>query len=159
MKAPKARVPSFRNLLSLEYARTWLLLIASIALLGVIYLGQASQAALTGQRVHDLQEELDRARRENAQLGSEIAALTTPGKIDARARSLGLRPATITQTRFLIIKNYPSEPTKLAPAAKEQHWDPTAARSFDFAAEWSELLARVGWTASPRAAEATFPRP
>jgi hypothetical protein len=155
MKEPLARVPSFRTSLSFDNARTWLLLIASIALLGAIYLGQASQAALTGQRVHDLQEKLDRTHWENAQLESEIAVLTTPEKIDTRARQLGLRPATITQTRFLVIKNYTSEPAKPMPVAKGQHLNSTAAHSFDFAARWGDFLTSIGWATSPRAAEAT----
>ncbi len=97
---------SLRNSFSLESARTWLLLVATITLVGIAYLGQATEATVTGQRVHDLQDRLDRIERQNAQLEYQIAALISPDKIEARAKALGLRPVMSNQVQFVNEKDY-----------------------------------------------------
>lgn len=132
-------------------ARALLLLVGLIALLGMIYLTQSSQATMTGTRTIELQEKYERLRRENAQLEYEIAVLTTPDKIAERARRLGLRPATITQTTFLVVKNYPVVSAK--PAQVQAALAPTFSNSFELL--WNELLARLGLLSNARTVEAS----
>jgi hypothetical protein len=130
-------------------ARALLLLVGLLALLGMIYLTQSSQATMTGTRTLELQEKYERLRRENAQLEYEIAVLTTPDKIAERARRLGLRPATITQTTYIVIKNYPVASAKPAPLV------PNAKSSDPFELLWNELLARLGLLSNSRTVEAS----
>ena len=139
------------NPVSFSNVRTLILLLACLIFLGAIYVGSSSQATLSGQRVQDLQERLDRLNRENAQLQYDIAALTTPAKIAERARALGLRPATPSQMVFLTVKNYPLTVAR-APASKN-----IAAASSDalVGGWWNDLLARLGLTPSPQTAQAT----
>jgi len=128
-----------------------LLLIGLIALVGFIYLGQTGQATMTGRRAQDLQEQLDRIKRENAQLEIEIAQLTLPSKIMERGKALGFRPATIAQTVFVVVKNYPVESKPAVPSAAA-----AASNSFDPAALWNDLLAWMGLTPG-QTVEATGP--
>ncbi len=88
--------------------RLWLAVFAAMALVLIANLGQASEATLTGQRLHDLQDRVDRTERENAQIEFEIATLMAPDKMETRARALGLRPATSAQVRFMTVKDYPN---------------------------------------------------
>lgn len=130
-------------------ARALLLLVGVIALLGMMYLTQSSQATMTGTRAIELQEKYERLRRENAQLEYEIAVLTTPDKLAERARRLGLRPATITQTTYLVVQNYPAAPSQPAPSlAPTNSSDP-------FELLWNELLARLGLLSNARTVEAS----
>ena len=147
------RIDNLRRSFSFDNARTWLLFIAVIVLLGVIYMGQASQAALTGQRVNDKQEKLARIQQENAQLQAEIAVLLAPDRMEKRAKSLGFHLASADQIKYLAVKDYPLQPTQ---SALTQSAPPASASAsaFDIVAWWNSLLARLGLSTSPRAAEA-----
>lgn len=136
---------------SFTTARTWLLFIVTIVLVGVIYMGQASQAALTGQRVYDKQEKLARIRQENAQLQAEISVLLAPDRMEKRARALGFHLASPDQVKYLTVKDYPVEPVKPTFSASAPVRTDDA---FDVAAWWNAMLVRLGLSASPRAAEA-----
>lgn len=140
----------FTNTVSFGAVRALILLLCLLALFGLIYLGQSSQATVTGQHVQNLQEQLDRLNRENAQYQYDLAVLTTPSKIAERARVIGLRPAMPTQMVFLTVKNYPVSVAKAAPSTSSQ----TSSDS-GVAVLWQEFLARLGLSSSARTVEAT----
>ncbi len=141
------------NPVSFSNVRTVIVLLILLVLIGFIYVGQSTQATLNGQRVQDLQTQLDRLNRENAQLEYDIAAMTTPSKIADRARALGLRPATPQQMVFITVKNYPIT-AKAAPVPKT---NATPTSDSSLLNLWNELLARLGLAPSPRTVEATSP--
>ncbi len=148
-----SRLSNLKFAFSFENARTWLLLIAFIALVGSIYLGQGSHAAVTGQRVHDKQRRLEWTLRENDQLRSEITLLSAPDRVEARARQLGFHPIEAAQINFAPVKDYAAAPTPVAPMVATR---PLLAsdNGFDFSGWWGRLLSRFGLTGS-HAAEAT----
>lgn len=152
MNNPIIRVLELNNGFNFSIARAVLLLAGLIALLGMIYLTQSSQATLTGTHALELQDRLERLRRENAQLEYEIAVLTTPDRIAERARRLGLRPATITQTLFITVRNYPVLPPK--PFVPSELANPLAASS-SLELLWNELLSRLGLLSNGRTVEAS----
>ncbi len=130
--------------------RTMLLLVGLIALLGMIYLGQNGQATMAGHRAQDLKDQYDRIQRENAQLELEIAQLMLPARVADRAKALGFHPATITQTVFMVVKNYPVDSKPVAARLP-------APSSISHASLWDNLLALVGLAATTNTAEATGP--
>jgi cell division protein FtsB len=132
--------------------RAFLLLVGVLALMGLVYLGQNGQATMTGRRAQDLTQQLERIQRENAQLEVEIAQLTLPSRIAERARALGFRPATISQTVFIVVKNYPVD-SKPAVAARPAD----TASSSELAALWNDLLTWMGLTPASQTVEATGP--
>ncbi len=140
------------NRISFDNARLWVLLIGIIALWGIVYLGLNSHAAVTGQHVHELQDKFDRVSRENAQLEYDIAARLQPSRIAERATALGLHPATISQTVYINVKNYP---TPAASVTYESQPTTRKLRTSDLASWWHDLLASVGLGGGLRAAEAT----
>lgn len=99
-----------RQAFSSSAIRAVLLAWAVFALLGIIYLAQSTQATVTGQRVQTLTDQLTRYEREIDQLEYDIAVLTTPARIAEIARSLGLQPASITNTVYLTVKLNPVAP-------------------------------------------------
>ncbi len=132
--------------------RALLLLVGLVALLGFTYLGQNGQATMTGRRAQDLKEQLERIKRENAQLEVEIAQLSLPSRIANRAQVLGFHPATISQTMFIVVKNYPVDSTFPAAPAMAK-----VAKPNDLAALWDGLLAFMGLTPAASTVEATGP--
>ena len=153
MDSPTLRVPQINSGFNFSIARALLLLVGLIALLGMIYLTQSSQATMTGTHALELQDKLERLRRGNAQLKDEIAVLSAPERIAKIATRLGLRPATITQTTFIAINNYPVLPPKPAPRNGEPANSPTASNSFELL--WNELLSRLGVLSNGRTVEAS----
>ncbi len=151
MRDQTLRLQQINTSFSLDSIRALLIMLGVLALLGVIYLTQSSQATMTGQRAQDLQTRLDRLKRENAQLEYEIAVLTTPSKIAERARALGLHPATTAQTVFVTVKDYPISAPKPAPATV----DLTVSSPDSLTTLWNELLLRLGLAPIGRTVEAT----
>jgi cell division protein FtsL len=149
----KSRLSNFKIAFSFNNARTWLLLILSIALVGSIYLGQGSQAAVIGQRVHDKQDRLEWTLRENDQLRTEITVLSAPDRIEARAKQLGFHPVASAQVNYAPVKDYPAQPTPATSLQVGRPPLPATDRGFDFSASWDGLLSRFGLTGSR--AEAT----
>lgn len=148
-----SRISNLKISFSFDNARTWLLLIAFVALVGSIYLGQGSQAAVIGQRVHDKQDRLEWTLRENDQLRTEITVLSAPDRTEARAKQLGFHPATSAQVSFAPVKDYPSQPTPPVSLAVGRPALTSTDRGFDFSAAWNDLVSRFGLTSSR--AEAT----
>lgn len=148
-----SRLPNFKMSFAFGNARTWLLMIAFIALVGSIYLGQGSQAAVIGQRVHDKQDRLEWTLRENDQLRTEITALSAPDRIEARAKQLGFHPAASNQVNFAPVKDYPVQPAPSALTAGGRPALTSGTGALDFGALLNGLLSRFGLTNSR--AEAT----
>jgi hypothetical protein len=147
------KTKQFDSQISTASLRGLFLLIGLVALIGLIYLGQSGQATMTGRRAQDLQDQLIRIRRENAQLEVDIAQLTLPARIADRAHIIGFRPATISQTVFVVVKNYPMDAKPAAgpttPAA--------TTTSLDVASIWNGILNWVGLTSAGQTVEATGP--
>lgn len=126
------------NAVSFGTVRTLILMLALLALLGIVYMAQSSQATLTGQRVQELREQLVRLDREIDQLEYEIAVQSAPSKIAERARARGLRPPTLAQTTFVQVKDYPV--TSPPPVASS----PSTTNESFIVILWQQLLTRLG---------------
>jgi hypothetical protein len=97
----------------------WGLILILVALLGAIYLNQASHIASVGRRVQVLQNELERLKRENALLARQIAEAQSLERLSQEAALLGFVPARTDDIEYLIVPDYPA-----APAASFSGSDP-----------------------------------
>jgi hypothetical protein len=61
--------------------RIWLAVIAAAVLVGVLYMGHASETVIIGERVHSKQERLLRITQENAQMEADLASLMAPDPV------------------------------------------------------------------------------
>ena len=99
-----------RRLLWLTEAQAaigWAIILALAALLGTIYLRQASQIAATGRRVQILQNELETLKRSNADLERRIAAAQSLERLQSEAARLGFVQATPEDIEYIIVTDYP----------------------------------------------------
>jgi cell division protein FtsB len=143
MEGTNNRRPKSSIVSSQHIARLLIPFAGLLVLLGMVYLWQSSQSTMTGQRALELQDKLERIRRENSQLEYEIATLTTPDKIAERARKLGLRPVAITQTTYTVFKNYSVTPAN--PAGPNADTAEAGKSNNPIGFLWNELTARLGW--------------
>jgi hypothetical protein len=92
-----------------QAAAGWGVIVVLAALLGAIYLNQASKIAAIGRRVQIEQLELDEVKRVNAELERQIAESQGLERLDAEARRLGFVPATPADIDYVVIPNFPTE--------------------------------------------------
>lgn len=87
-----------------------------IALVASLYLVVSAQAATYGREIQQMQYEIQEYQRQNADLQSLLAVLTSAENMDARSRELGLLPATPEQIVYLSVEGYiPRQPATFAP--------------------------------------------
>jgi len=125
----------------------WGIILVLVALLGAIYLNQASRIATVGRRVQVLQNELERLKRENALLDRQVAESQSLDRLQQRAIQLGFVPARPDDIEYLVVPNYPAVATRQAEAATESlsllTLEANPPRSMR-AALWAMLKAGVG---------------
>jgi hypothetical protein len=90
-----------------QAALSWSILLILLAMLGAVYLSQASSIAIVGRRVQVLQGEFGDIKRVNAELEREIAEAQELEPIQQRAFALGFAPAPVTNVEYVIVPNYP----------------------------------------------------
>lgn len=91
-----------------QAALSWAIILALGALLGTIYLYQASRIAGVGRHVQDLQNELDDVKRVNAELERQIAEGQSLERLQAEAERLGFVRAQPEDIEYLVIPDYPT---------------------------------------------------
>jgi hypothetical protein len=87
----------------------WGIILMLIAILGTIYLSQASRTAVAGRRVQIHQNDLDNIKRENAILEKQIAEAQSLEKLQAQAQAMGFVQAQPGNIEYLLIPDYPAE--------------------------------------------------
>jgi cell division protein FtsL len=90
----------------------WVIILILVALLGSIYLNQASRIATVGRRVQVLQNELERLKRENALFDRQVAEAQSLDRLQRRAIEMGFVPARPSDIEYLVVPDYPIIPNK-----------------------------------------------
>lgn len=85
----------------------WAIILFLLAVLGAIYLNQASHIAIVGRKVQTLQGQLENLKRQNASLEREIAKAQSLERLQAEALRMGFVPARSEDIEYIIVPNYP----------------------------------------------------
>jgi cell division protein FtsL len=102
-----------------QAAAGWGIIIILAALLGAIYLNQASKIATIGRRIQSEQQLLDELRLKNADLERQIAEAQSLERLMAESQRLGFVASTPADIDYVVIPNYPSEPVWGTPIEEE----------------------------------------
>lgn len=106
------RAPS---LFRAQAALGWGVVVALMALLGVVYLTLGSDSIVSGYHIQQMTWELTKLQRENAQLEAQIAKFEAVGDLQDRAREMGFVSAGPEQIEYLRVDNYPPVPGEGVP--------------------------------------------
>jgi hypothetical protein len=87
----------------------WGIILVLVAILGTVYLSQASRTAVAGRRVQIRQNELDDMKRENAELEKKIAEAQSLEDLQAKAQAMGFIQAQPENIEYLSIPDFPAE--------------------------------------------------
>ncbi len=101
-----------------QAAISWGILIALTAILGAIYLNQASQAAAIGRRIQILQNEFSTIKQINNELELEIAIAQELNQLESHAFALGFVKPRPEDIEYTVIPNYPNAQPTAQPAAE-----------------------------------------
>lgn len=93
-----------------QAAMGWFVILALAALVGAIYLNQASDIATTGRRVQILQNNLSDLKRDNAALERTIAEAQSLERLQQEAARLGFVRAAPDDMEYLVVTEYPARP-------------------------------------------------
>jgi len=87
----------------------WIVILLVVALVGAIYLNQASRIASVGRRVQLLQNQLDNLKRENATVSRQIAEAQSLERLRQEAIRLGFVPSRPEDLEYIIVPDYPAD--------------------------------------------------
>ncbi len=98
-----------------QAALGWGVILVLVALLGAIYLSQASRIAAVGRRIQIQQNELAELKRQNSDLERQIAEAQSLERLQQEALRLGFVPAQPENIEYVIVPDYPVETADFAP--------------------------------------------
>lgn len=85
----------------------WGIILFLAALLGAIYVRQASRIASVGRRVQVKQIELVELKRQNADIEQSIAEAQSLDRLQTEAARLGFVPADPEDIEYVVVPDYP----------------------------------------------------
>jgi len=91
-----------------QAALSWGAILVLAALVGAIYLFQASRIATVGRQVQELQWELDEVNRVNADLERDVAEGQSLDRLQQEVLRLGFVRAQPGDVDYLVIPNFPA---------------------------------------------------
>ncbi|MGD2156168.1 MAG: septum formation initiator family protein [Anaerolineales bacterium] len=114
----------------------FLLILVLGALVSGIYLNVTARTATIGRQIQNLNFNIEKLERINADLQTQLAQLTTAVEMERRARQLGFRPVEPGETLFVVVQGYQEpSPTILAPPPQ-----PTLALKTTMPTDFTESL-------------------
>lgn len=90
-----------------QAALSWIAILVLAALVGAIYLFQASRIASVGREVQELQWELDDVKRVNSELEREIAEAQSLDRLQQEVLRLGFVRAQPEDIDYIVVSDFP----------------------------------------------------
>ncbi len=90
----------------LQLIGLFLLGLIVVALVAGIYLSVTARAATIGRNIQALRFQIEELERENADLESQLALLTSNSEMQKRAQELGFYPVDVEDILFVVIPGY-----------------------------------------------------
>jgi cell division protein FtsB len=101
---------------SQQRASLVLAVVVIVAVIGALYLAQASRTAGAGRRLQTLEAQRQALEQQNAQLRAEIAALRSVPRLIDEAERMGFRQAGVDEVEYMYLEDVPppAEPVEAA---------------------------------------------
>lgn len=102
-----------------QWIGAFLLAVIAAAMVAAIYLDVTARTAVTGREIQELRIQITTVQRENADLETQLADLTSTAAMERRALELGYRPVQPGELDYVTVPGFaPPEPAILL-AAKD----------------------------------------
>src|SRR5690606_41611954 len=119
--------------------RQWIgafpLVVVGAAMVAALYLDVSARTAVAGREIQELRAQITTVQRENADLETRLADLTSTEAMERRARELGYRPVQPGGLDYVVVPGFvPPEPAILLAA------EDATARAPALPAEYTQSL-------------------
>lgn len=112
-----------------------LLLLIGAGMIAALYLDVTARAAVAGREIQELRFAITTIQRENADLMTELASLTSATVMEQRARELGYRPVQPGELDYVAVPGFYVPEPAILKAAQD-----VPARSFTLPQEYTQSL-------------------
>ena len=100
-----------------QWVGVFLLAVIGVAMIAALYLDVTARTAVTGREIQELRIQITTVQRENADLETRLADLTSTAAMQRRARELGYRPVQPGELDYVAVPGFvPPEPAILLAA-------------------------------------------
>ena len=102
-----------------QWVGIFLLVVIGVAMVAALYLDVTARTAVTGREIQEMRVQITTIQRENADLETRLADLTSTAAMQQRAERLGYRPVQPGELDYVTVPGFaPPEPEILL-AAKD----------------------------------------
>jgi hypothetical protein len=76
------------------------------SIIAMIYVNVSAEAAATGRKIQNMQEEIENLERSIENKQSHLAYITSAVEMEKRAKNMGFKPVEPGQAMFIVIEGY-----------------------------------------------------
>jgi hypothetical protein len=89
-----------------QWVGAFLLFVIGAAMIAALYLDVTARAAVAGREIQEMRFEITAIQRENADLETRLAKLTSTGEMERRAIELGYRPVKPGELDYVSVPGF-----------------------------------------------------
>ena len=129
-----------------QWVGVFLLAVIVAAMVAALYLDVTARAALAGREIQELRSQITTVQRENADLETQLADLTSTAVMERRALELGYRPVLPGELDYVPVPGFVEPEPDILLAAKDTapHIPSRPAEYTQSLLEWFEDRIRFG---------------
>ncbi|HET9910925.1 MAG TPA: hypothetical protein VFQ13_03495 [Anaerolineales bacterium] len=129
-----------------QWIGAFLLVVIGGAMIAALYLDVTARAAVAGRRIQELRSEITTIQRENADLETQLADLTSTAVMRQRAIELGYRPVQPGELDYVAVPGFfkPEPDILLAAEDTMPHVEVQPAEYTQSLLEWFDEQIRLG---------------
>ena len=102
-----------------QWIGAFLLVVIGAAMIAALYLDVTARAALTGRDIQELRAQITTVQRENADLETQLADLTSTAVMQQRATELGYRPVQPGELDYVSVPGFVKPEPEILLAAED----------------------------------------
>ena len=102
-----------------QWVGIFLLAVIGAAMVAALYLDVTARAALAGREIQELRSQITTVQRENADLETQLADLTSTDVMQQRALELGYRPVLPGELEYVAVPGFVEPEPAILLAAKD----------------------------------------
>jgi cell division protein FtsB len=89
-----------------QWIGAFLLAVIGVAMVAALYLDVTARAAVAGREIQEMRKEITTIQRENADLETQLADLTSTAAMEQRAVTLGYRPVQPGELDYVAVPGF-----------------------------------------------------
>ena len=102
-----------------QWVGAFLLVVIGVAMIAALYLDVTARAAVAGREIQELRFEITTIQRENADLETQLADLTSTAVMQRRAIELGYRPVQPGELDYVAVPGFVTPEPDILLAAED----------------------------------------